>query len=674
MMKYRKDIDGLRAVAVLPIVLFHVGYKWIPGGFVGVDIFFVISGYLISSIILSEISTGRFSFRRFYGRRVRRIVPALIFTLLATLVAGYFFLLPNEYEDLTRSAIAALAFVPNIHFWLTSSTYFGLDVVVTPLLHTWSLGVEEQFYILFPFSLYLLLTRTTRKTAFFVLLTILCASLTLNMVAVSIDPKYAFYMLPTRAWEFLAGVVLSLGILPSVTRRYLANLYATIGTGLLVFSFLKINAHSLFPGRNAIPPVLGTALVIYSGESAATVVSGFLSLRIMVGIGVISYSLYLWHWPVTVYTNLYSDARYNRVFIILVSLTLAWISHRYVETRYRSRRSMAITAKPLRELRIPFALVSLVALCIFLTKGFPDRIPKTDWKFVKNDANISQIGDCKPFSGSPASGAQICRLGRPDTQPSFVLWGDSHARAISTALNIAASKLGTSGLLLWDHGCQPLVGVFRKDKHRCQIFNNAASVYIHDHPSLKQVFLAGYWRVPFNGHGYDNDHFLIMDKNTSYRSSNENRHVFRRGIQRTIDGLKGRKITIIQDIPEIGSQFGKSVSSQFVRAAWLHPGIHRNLVYNEGEDPFEDTFYQTLVKPLLAANRGIRYLKVISALCSENKCPLILNGGLSYHDGDHLSQYGASLLAPLFQQSPGLYKAKIPSQSWNRLAARASSR
>lgn len=653
MFKYRRDIDGLRAVAVVPIVLFHVGYKWIPGGFVGVDIFFVISGYLISSIIISELSTGRFSFRRFYVRRVRRIVPALLFTMLVTLVAGYFFLLPGEYEDLVRSGISALLFVPNIHFWLTSSTYFGLDVMVTPLLHTWSLGVEEQFYILFPISIYLLLTRTTRKIAFYVLVAALFASLALSVLAVSIDPKYAFYMLPTRAWEFLAGIILSLGILPPVKKRSLAELYAASGAGLLVYSFLKINAHSVFPGLNAIPPVLGTALIIYSGESGTTVVSRFLGLRLLVGIGIISYSLYLWHWPITVYTKLYYGSGYNRIFIILASLILAWISYRYVEGRYRRKKSKVATVRPLTELCAPFAAVALVILCVYSTKGFPDRIPKKDWQVADHGLRNQRTPHCKSFSSAHANGAQLCRLGQPNAKPGFVLWGDSHAGAISTALNIAASKDDVSGVLIWDYGCRPLLGVFRKDKHRCERFNDAALRYIQEHPSLKQVFLAGYWRVPFIGHGYDNDHFLIMDKYTSFRSSAEDKRVFRRGMERTVDGLRGRQVILIQDVPTVGAQFGKSVSSQFVRAAWLHHGVHRKMVYKEGRDRdrFESRFYQSLVKPLLARHPDLQYLKVIPALCSDGNCPLVINGGLVYYDGDHLSKYGASLLAPLFERS-----------------------
>ena len=644
MNKYRADIDGLRAVAVVPIVLFHAGYEWVPGGFIGVDIFFVISGYLISSIILGEMLRGDFSFIRFYERRVRRIVPALLVMLLATLVAGYFFLLPDEYIDLAKSTLSAIAFVPNIYFSETSSTYFGLDAAITPILHTWSLGVEEQFYILFPAILYALTSHCSRKTFASIIVTLLLLSLASNIIVVVANPEYAFYMLPTRAWELLTGVILSLGILPRVNRAAVANLLSLTGAGLLLFPMFTLTEHMVFPGINAIPPVLGAALIIYSGEHQLTAVSRILGNRGLVAIGLVSYSLYLWHWPVTVYTNMYLQSDFNRPFIIALSLGLAWLSYRLVESRFRKRSGISATRGKLKELGIVAILASIVSATVVAYDGIQDRVPPEAWKMVSTHVEGAEKQSCRPFSSDSDPGARICEIGRSGTAPDFVVWGDSHAEAVAYALHLAASEIGISGVVIFTNGCRPLLGVYRKGKHRCQTFNDSVLQYIYSSPSLKHVFLAAYWRIPFTGQGYDNHNFLIMDDQTLSVSAVENRRVFRRGMERTLRALKEYDSAIIQDIPEIGSQFGKSVTSHFVRQAWLGNGSSAELTFETGSDPFDQEF-DDMISSLTSIQQ---YIQVTPSLCFNGKCPLKSNGKLVYSDGDHLSKYGASLLAPTF--------------------------
>ncbi|MGB5298927.1 MAG: acyltransferase family protein [Thiogranum sp.] len=642
MIRYRADINGLRAVAVVPIVLFHAGYEWMPGGFIGVDIFFVISGYLISSILLDEMSQGKFSFIRFYERRVRRIVPALLLVLLTTLIAGYFLLLPAEYMDLSESALAAATFVPNVYFWDTTTTYFGLDNSATPLLHTWSLGVEEQFYILFPIILYVLIRLGLRKTTVFVMVSLLLSSLAANIIVVGINPELVFYMLPTRVWELLTGVVLSLGIFPHVKRTSVANPVALLGAGLVVFPLFTLDEFSVFPGVNAILPVLGTALIIYSGEHSTTVVSRILGHKIPVAIGLVSYSLYLWHWPVTVYTNLrWESGLLNRPFIIILSLGLAWLSYRFIETRFRHHASQPFYNRKLALLGIPAALTLLVPITVLMNDGMPGRVPRDAWTVVSvNDDE----GPCRQFSENPELHAHICPLGSGHQAINFVLWGDSHAGAISGALHLAASELGLSGVLLSSHGCQPLSDVYREGSRRCQTFNSKVLAYIRTHPSIDHVFLAGYWRIPFTGQGYDSRNVFIMDDKTALASAAENPKVFRRGMERTMDALTGVTTSIIQDIPEIGAQFGKSFANNYVRQVWIDNTLPGEPVFKTGMDSFEQEFREMLASIDYTHN----YMEVLPLLCPDNTCPLISGGKLVYRDGDHLSEYGASLLAPLF--------------------------
>lgn len=646
MIKYRADVDGLRAIAVIPIVLFHAGYEWISGGFVGVDIFFVISGYLISSIILDQISRNEFSYLTFYERRIRRIIPALLAVLLVTMVCGYFLLLPEEFTAVAQSSLAATISLPNIYFWLTSSTYFGLDIVTTPLLHTWSLGVEEQFYIFFPAVLHVLASRCQRNTVVAVIVALLVLSLTANILTVEIaaNSKLAFYMIPTRAWELLTGVVLSLNVFPKIHRSSVANCISLLGLGMLLYAMLTLDENTVFPGVNAIYPVLGTALIIYSGTHQKTVISSILGSRGLVGIGLISYSLYLWHWPVTVYTNMYWESNLNKPFIIVASLLLAYLSYRFIETRFRKRSKLWVGSGKLKEIGVTALLVVSVSIYILINQGMPNRIPSNAWQAVSVDHSRVGRQHCKPFSNNEEMDATICAIGADKAVPSFVLWGDSHAGAIANALHLAAVEKNISGMLITSHGCRPLLDVYRNGENRCQVFNNLVVDYIKNQSSIQHVFLAGYWRVPFMGQGYDNSNYLIVDDQTISRSPEENRKVFKRGMQRTLSTLKDFGPVIIQDIPEIGSQFGKSVANHYVRRIWKGNTAFKKLIFNTENQIFDQLFNQMLTSDTFHPH----YIQIHPVLCETDQCPLLDKGKLIYADGDHLSEYGASLLAPTF--------------------------
>ncbi len=652
-MKYRSDIDGLRAIAVIPVVLFHAGYSWMPGGFVGVDVFFVISGYLISSILLNEMSNGTFSFARFYERRVRRIIPALLAVLMGTLAVGYFFLLPDEYTSLSQAALATLAFVPNIYFWDTESTYFGLDIATQPLLHTWSLGVEEQFYILFPVLLFFLYRKFSRQTLSWILLTLFVLSLGANILLAELYTKYSFYMLPARAWELLAGILLSLGLLPAIKNRRLADLAALLGLVLIVGAMLTLQENDVFPGINAVYPVLGAALIIYSGMQAQTVVSRLLSHKALVFTGLISYSFYLWHWPVTVYTKMIWDSDSSRPFILVLSFVLAVISYRFIESRYRKSARRLPRTRTFGELGTCGVFVAAGAAFILYGQGLAGRIPADIMETARLNANqlpVSQI-QCNSFTGNgqaeEADKGQLCRLGKQDAMPQFVIWGDSHAHALAHALHLAALDAGISGYALTNGGCRPLAGVYRKRNKKCLHFNNAVLEFIKNSPSIQHVLLAGYWRIPLTGQGYDNSNFLIMDSETRISSLLENEDVFRRGLKRTLDILDGYRLSIIEDIPEIGAQFGKAVANHFIRQAWLRGGVQSQYVFIDEIDSYDQKLSNALA--ILPAHWD--YIEVKPRLCDDQKCPILIDGKLVYSDGDHLSQYGASLLAPVFRQA-----------------------
>ncbi len=655
-MKYRTDIDGLRAIAVLPVVMFHAGFSWLPGGFVGVDIFFVISGYLISSIILNEMRQGTFSFARFYERRVRRIIPALLLVLVATLVAGYFFLLPDEYMSLSRATLAALAFVPNVYFWDTESTYFGLDIATQPLLHTWSLGVEEQFYILFPALLYLLYRKFSQQAMVRILLGLFVLSLGANLLLAELYTKYSFYMLPTRAWELLAGVLLSLDVLPAIRKRRLAELSAGLGLALVLGTMLLLQENAVFPGINAVYPVLGAALIIYSGRQAQTLVARLLSHRVLVFIGLVSYSFYLWHWPVTVYTKMVWDAAPSSYLILVLSFALSVLSYRFIEVRYRKpSRRLPRRLRLFAELGGMGSLVIAGVAFVLFSQGLMERIPAGLMEIAKVNNHVQQQKSvamhCRRFTeNQQAEGeekGELCRLGKQDAPPQFVIWGDSHAHAVSYALHLAALDAGISGYSLTDGGCRPLTGVYRRHKKKCLHFNNAVLGFIKDSPSVRHVFLAGYWRISLTGQGYDNSNFLIVDDETLISSPLENRRVFRRGLERTLAALDGYRVSVIEDVPEIGAQFGKAVANHFIRQAWLGSGALQQHSFIDEADSYAQQFSDVLA----GLPGGWDFIQVKPRLCNGLVCPLVVDGKLVYFDGDHLSRFGASLLAPLFRQA-----------------------
>ncbi|TIP84104.1 MAG: acyltransferase, partial [Mesorhizobium sp.] len=301
-MKYRRDIDGLRAVAVLPVVLFHFGISAIPGGFTGVDIFFVISGYLITGSLLDDLERGQFSIISFYWRRARRILPALIFVTLLTCIAALFILLPSDLHEFSLSVIAASTFWSNIYFWKTSN-YFSIDAELRPLLHTWSLSVEEQYYIFAPILMFLIY-RYFAKRWLTILLPIILGSFVLAVMATWLAPNAGFYLLPTRVWELMLGAVLMLKRPPPLSNRFLMELVGLAGFGLLAIGFFAISESDPFPGYNALYPCLGTALLIYVGQnSPSTTASRILEVRPLVWIGLISYSLYLVHWPINAFAH-----------------------------------------------------------------------------------------------------------------------------------------------------------------------------------------------------------------------------------------------------------------------------------------------------------------------------------------------------------------------------------
>ena len=464
--KYRADIDGLRALAVLSVVAFHMQTRFGPfgGGFVGVDVFFVISGYLISSVIFSEIDNSRFSLVAFYERRIRRIFPALLVMMFLVSVLAYIYLLPAELQDFARSLFAATCSFSNFYF-LKHSGYFD-SPLSNPLLHTWSLAVEEQFYIIFPLLLVAVRRLFPRRLRLSVAVLALL-SLAISAIETYINPTFAFYMPYTRAWELLLGTILSMKLFPAIRSVSLRNCATVAGLALILFAVHYYSSATPFPGLAALVPCVGAALIIGVGESGGSAVGSLLSWRPVASIGLISYSLYLWHWPIIVFNNMGAfygvgtSHRLNMLFIALSSIAAATISWWFVERPFRIGR-LRLSGAPLFRLAA-FSSAALLALAVIavLSGGLPYRYPAkavqvASYLGVKETPANTRMGSCFMTTSYTFANydAHTCLQEVPSTTNDLLI-GDSHSAVLWRAL--ATTLPNTNIMEASASGCKPFV-------------------------------------------------------------------------------------------------------------------------------------------------------------------------------------------------------------------------
>jgi len=431
---YRPDIDGLRAIAVLAVLLFHSGFDVVSGGYVGVDVFFVISGFLITTIIVRELAEGSFSIVGFYERRMRRILPASIVTVAVCLIVGFLVFETEDLGRLARSAIANSFFLSNIYFYLQTG-YFDAAAELKPLLHTWSLSLEEQYYVVTPLLLMLIARFFSQRHMVFIA-PIAIASFAACVYGTTVNPSGTFYMLWTRAWELLIGSILAIAAATNVTRisnaRVLQGL-AILGLGMILFSIFAFDNQTAFPGAYAAIPTVGTAMLIYTGQSGMTPINRLLAVRPMVFVGLISYSLYLWHWPIIVFTRYLKGVELTHLEIsimLLATFAISILSWRFVETPFRRKRLLP-TRKGIFIGSIGSTL-ALVVVSLFGVGGVVDM----EWRRWRACENV--IERLEDDTG-------LCVVGDGVDAPSFILWGDSHARAFNSAVHASGQRLGLSG-------------------------------------------------------------------------------------------------------------------------------------------------------------------------------------------------------------------------------------
>ena len=630
-MEYRREINGLRALAVIPVILYHAGFSAFSGGFVGVDVFFVISGYLITTIILADLEVGKFSIINFYERRARRILPALFLVMLVCIPFAWLWLLPSDMKDFSQSLVAVSVFSSNILF-LRENGYFDTAAELKPLLHTWSLAVEEQYYVLFP--LFLMLTWRLGKRWILVLLAIVAiASLAVAQWAPLANPAEAFYLLPTRGWELLIGAFAAF-YLSKANRsdfsRGVGEVGGSLGLALIFYSVFAYSKATPFPGLYALVPTVGTVLIILFATQQTTI-GKFIGNRYFVGIGLVSFSAYLWHQPLFAFArNSLSEPSYL-VFSVLsvVALVLAYFSWRYVETPFRNKQRFS-RKKIFIYGVIGSFLFDMIGLIGNFNNGFIKKLEHVNVSVKVKDPLLYDI---------------------------YVL-GDSHANHLISGLEII-----TKGKVydFTSSGCIPFRDVDRYDYRfvpgdcsrkmnsyldNLQILSSKSIVILS---SMGPVYLDG---TPFNGKDSARVTGLGVEL-VSNKSIKDRWEVYETGLRNTLTELSTLdkvKVVFAIDIPELGIDNGCNYSEKEINLGFfiLSDSVKKNKItaascnvkrfdYNKRNDR-----YKKLVRLVISEFPNVILFDPTNAFCDEMVCRGVdPTFGFLYKDIDHLSYNGS---------------------------------
>ncbi len=656
---YRSEIDGLRAIAVLSVVLYHFGVP-LQGGFVGVDIFFVISGFLIGGILWREYDqTGRIWLRNFYVRRFRRLAPAFVVVALFTTAFAWLILLPFEFREYGKSLIAATVYLSNVLFY-RSVGYFDTAAEDKPLLHTWSLAVEEQFYIVLPVTILLL-----ARWRWGLLGTLIAAWAVSLAGCVLLTPGYSsatFYLFPFRAWELLSGVLLAIwGYETGRTWRGYA-VFSWLGLALIVVSVLVIPAGPLFPGILAAAPVLGTVLILANG-TGNNAVNRMLCHPYAVFFGLISYSLYLWHWPVLTLSGYLRGGHANLLEPLVwmaLSVGLAWLSWRFVERPVRMARTL-----PGGVVFGGAALASAALLglggWLFTQNGLPKRFGPEARVHIGASADFLQdFSGCYVATELPLDGLEVCPIG-PEGQPEVLVWGDSHLRAFKEGVDLAAHEAGTPGLLIWRAGCPPLFDIRKVENSATQAQDTActqANLQIKQSfgrlPSLNTVLLIGRWTYYASGSGVGLDAentIKVHPTLTPEAVDTPQARVLANAARDSVTHLRQwfDRVYVLRQVPEIPNYDSRRAAREAAHSALPLAARPVTQPFVEVEALALRTALADAIWEPLAALGAVEILDPWPAFCEAGRCSAIHDGIGQYFDNNHVTNAGALRVRDVFR-------------------------
>ncbi len=638
---YRPDIDGLRAFSVFFVIGYHAFPEIFKAGFIGVDIFFVISGYLISSIIIGNLKNNSFSFLDFYIRRIRRIFPALILVLVVCFVFGWFSLFPIELKQLGKHIAGSAGFISNFILW-NESGYFDNAASTKPMLHIWSLGIEEQFYFIWPLILWLIFK--IRINFLLSIIFLIIVSFSFNVYEAKIDKVATFYSPLTRFWELLVGGLLAIikdGYKGSINSKLNSNFLSILGVGLILLAFFFINDESAYPGVLALFPVIGSFFLILAGNNSIFNQT-ILSNKVLVWFGLISFPLYLWHWPLISFARIVESDFPNenyRLISIVISIFLSWVTYKFLEKPIRYKKSKLIPA-------------TLVALMIGI--GFTglhsyknDGLPNRSYVSNFNEENFKMaflFSEDDPISHKKCMDTyglkdfiRYCNLTSSE-KAKIALIGDSHARALYDGLAFYLKKynqnlLNLGGRLFLDVETYPI-----GDKKEIEVYKGGirATQFVLQEPSIETVVMVS------KGHYLTDDNWVF--KLINNQNLKDKKQVWEIAMRKTLDSAieNNKEVVFVIDNPSLGFDpklciYGRPFSK--------NNSIKKSCTIPKSKYENESKIYRKLVMSILDDYPSVKVFDAAEHLCDEKKCYGMLNGKILYRDNDHLSLEGGKLIS-----------------------------
>lgn len=673
---YRPDIDGLRAISIIAVVAFHAFPDRVRGGFVGVDVFFVISGYLITSILLGSLQRGKFSLADFYARRIRRIFPALIVVLVATYLIGWLSLWPDEYMQFSRYLAAGTGFVANLVLW-SDAGYFDTDSALKPLLHLWSLSVEEQFYIAWP----LLLWAFWRRNLLLVTAAVLLGSFLFNVSLVHGDATAAFYSPLARAWEPMIGAIVAClqvargtSELPPYVMRVadgfidrfpgrapaLRHAVSVLGSLMILIAIAILDKSRAFPGWWALLPTLGAMCLIAAGPDGV-VNRRVLSTRSMVWIGLISYPLYLWHWPILSFARVIQvdpPTASLQAWLVLASVVAACVTYWLVERPLR--RGIVSHRQTVVGLSGAMVVMATVGLVTMRAGGLPNRANVADRPKFQTPADWANAGRNTDSSCQKAHdfiGEGYCLIADSTRPATVVLIGDSHANQFYWGLADHYRRQAENLLMLGAAGCVPFMGVSsheRGQRETCQTRIDAALNYALSRPEVKLVVLASRGPLYISGHGFGpaeagRDHRVLkLSQRPDIVSQEE---VFSVAMADTVQRLTkaGKQVLLIADVPELGFNPESCLKQRPLQFGRL---VRSPCAVEESEYLQRNRFYLDTIRRMVNSTPGVRAYFPSAILCRNGYCDAIRDGNVLYRDDNHLSFEGSLYIGRAFSRDP----------------------
>jgi peptidoglycan/LPS O-acetylase OafA/YrhL len=657
---YRAEIDGLRAIAVLAVMGYHAGFPGLSGGYVGVDVFFVISGYLITGIILRECEAGTFSLASFWERRARRILPALFLVLAACLVPAILVLPPAMLESFGASLGASVLSAANLFFWRRTGGYFDMNVDSMPLIHLWSLGVEEQFYLLYP-PLLLLVWRKARSWLKWLIPLGLLISLALSEAVSRLHPGAAFFLLPTRGWELLAGAALAIPgtALGSLGVGRYGKLLPLFGLALIAGPVFLYDAQTRFPGLPAVPPALGAALVIRFA-TPGTPAGRVLASPPLVALGLVSYGAYLWHQPLLVFARICSLDELNgmaKTGLLVAAFGLAYLSWRFVELPFRRRSFLSRRRLVVLALLVGAALAASGGY-LWKSRGMPDRLPPPTRALARLSVAVgTRMERCLSAEGRLVPPGRACLAGKAGPVR-IALLGDSHASASFAGVAAAMERRHERAILLSSPGCPARLGPASPGEARdpCQAFYGRAFSFLRARRDIDTVILASRWTANLEGSAFDNGEGGVERTPRLRRRvrSDSDKAAMGRDFRAAVETLlaMGKHVVLVYPIPEAGWD----VPDYLVEAALRHVPVQPPLStsYARFRERNGGAYRQLdAIGPRAALTR----LYPEKALCNTilpGRCLLQYGDAPLYLDSHHVSPNGARLI---FRQLDGVLPA-----------------